>query len=122
MMADMKVGSTVWPTTDYPGMVEAKYPNTVMFFQSAPSPLRNRVSVSLGVANVSFGPASSEYHPGDPEHVWNQMGKLLYLNYALRLIFLVAMTLTTNPPQASGPSNPGMFFMSLCSMMLTLCV
>jgi len=71
MMADMKVWSTVWPTTDYPGMVEAKYPNTVMFFQSAPSPLRNRVSVSLGVANVSFGPASREYHPGDPEHVWN---------------------------------------------------
>lgn len=58
MSADTKVRSVVWPTNDFPGMEWSQYPDTARIFKSKPSPLRNRVSVALRMANVSIGPSS----------------------------------------------------------------
>lgn len=88
MTADIRVRSVVSPTTNYPGMEHEQYPNTIKIFQSIPSPLRNRVSVSLRVANVVFGPSSREYHPGDPGTNFPESGKLPSFKYGSFLIVI----------------------------------
>ena len=72
MTTDVIVREVVTPCTNFPGMVREIYEGSICVFESWPTPLRNRVSVSLCVANIEIGPQTRELHPGDPQHAHPQ--------------------------------------------------
>ena len=61
----MKVASMVSPVSEFDGLDNDVYPNSVCIMKSAPSSVRNKASQTIRVTTVSIGPSAYDSCPGD---------------------------------------------------------